>query len=426
MRKIIACFLLVFCLTLPAAVWGDTPPGGAAPEGAPSAPGLAPPLTLLAPPTDPENFAFLYFGDIQVVESSEADYTAWGELAASAVRRHPGVAFALQGGDIAESGIDRGQWDAFFAAAAALGDLAFFPTIGNHESNFPGGKPELYLELFDLPAGGPEGFNEEFYSFDYGNIHVVSLNSWVFSGEQKLTEADFRRVDDWLAADLAASDATWKIAFTHVPLLAVHSDTTAIKTREHWEGIFQKYGVDLCFVGHQHVYSRLRPLTGGVVDYEDGITYIMGNSGQKFYSSADETLAERTIYNIATYQLARVSGDALTVQTFDIDGNELDYVELSPRETALTRAEFVEALWRAAGEPAGGAGEAGVTGAASGAGAATYPYKDVAPGNEAVAWAYERGYMVGYGGGLFGPDDRMSKGQIASVRGRMTRDSLIF
>lgn len=288
-------------------------------------------------------FAFLYFGDIQVTQSAGEDYAAWARLVSGALAGRPGTAFALQGGDIVESGIDRAQWDSFFSEAApALNGTPFFPVNGNHESNFLSGKPELYLELFDLPKNGPQGFVEEFYSFDYANAHFVMLNSWIFSGEQTMTEDDYRAVDEWIASDLSKSDATWKIAVTHVPVYAVHSDVTSDKMRERWAPIFERYGIDLCFVGHQHVYSRLKPLTDGAEDYEDGVTYIMGNSGLKFYDSADESLAERTIYNVPTYQLAEVDGGALTVRTFGADGNELDFISLEPRASKpLTRGSFV-------------------------------------------------------------------------------------
>ena len=141
-------------------------------------------------------------------------------------------------------------------------------------------------------------------------------------------------INSWVENDLRASNAKWKIVLTHVPVYAIHSDTTADKAKENWAPIFEREGVNLVFVGHQHVYSRLKPLTNGSVDYENGVTYIMGNSGLKHYSSADETLAERTIYNIPTYQFVAADGDSLTVQTFDAAGNELDFIALSPRKAA--------------------------------------------------------------------------------------------
>ena len=43
------------------------------------------------------------------------------------------------------------------------------------------------------------------------------------------------------------------------------------------------------FCGHQHVYVRSYPLRAGQIDYENGITCVVGNAGQKFYSNAEPT-----------------------------------------------------------------------------------------------------------------------------------------
>ncbi|MDR2355138.1 MAG: metallophosphoesterase [Clostridiales Family XIII bacterium] len=378
----------------------------------------------LAPPRDPESFAFLYLGDIQIVESAEADYAAWEALARNALSRNPDLAFALQGGDIVESGIDAAQWEAFFAAAdRALGDLPFFPTNGNHESNFLSGKPELYLELFELPGNGPAGFLEEFYSFDYGSVHVLVLNSWIFSGEQNLTEDALAVLDAWIAADLASASARWKIAVTHVPIYAVHSDTAADKARERWAPIFEKYGLDLCFVGHQHVYSRLKPLTDGAEDIVDGVTYIMGNSGRKFYDSADETLAARTVYNTANYQIVRVDGGALTVQSFDAAGAELDFAALTPRgERTLTRGAFVADFLPDARLLGYGGGEMGLDDAITNEQAATFLWRKAGSpatdgGEAAVPWA-RPAWAWAAARGLFAnanPKDIVSRAQAARI-----------
>jgi Calcineurin-like phosphoesterase./S-layer homology domain. len=217
----------------------------------------------------------------------------------------------------------------------------------------------------------------------------------VFSGEQRLTDAQLTELDAWVEADLVKSAATWKIVLTHVPIYEVHSDRTATAAREHWLPLFEKYGVSLMLVGHQHVYSRLKPLTDGAEDYADGIVQIMGNSGQKHYSSADETLAERTIYYTPTYQVLSVDGDSLTVQTFDGDGTELDYTTLTPRSATVTRAEFVSALYRAAGSPTAPNAN---------------PFSDVPSDSEhadALAWAAENGIVNGVGGGKFEPTSRI-------------------
>jgi len=139
----------------------------------------------------------------------------------------------------------------------------------------------------------------------------------------------------------------------------VHSDADGLAAQEHWAEIFEKGGVTLSLVGHQHVYSRLKPMTKGRPDYQDGITQIMVNSGLKYYSSADETYAERTVYATPAYLLARIDGDSMTVQCFDIDGNELDFIELSSR-TALSRGDFVAKIMPEAVLLGYGGGEMGL------------------------------------------------------------------
>ena len=356
-----------------------------------------------------ESFSFMYFGDIQVANSAATEFAAWGKLANGAYERNPAAAFALQGGDIVESGINTEQWAMFTENASdVLSRIPFMPTNGNHESNFLSGKPELYLDTFTLPQNGPEGFKEEFYSFDYGNAHITILNDWVFSGEQRLTEEQLSELDAWVESDLVSSAAPWKIVVTHVPIYAIHSDTTANRAREHWAPLFEKYGVSLVLVGHQHVYSRLKPLTDGEVDYENGVTYIMGNSGQKHYSSADETLAERTIYNTTNYQIISIDGRTATVQTYDSGGNELDYTALTPRTIgSITRAEYIAALYRAAGSP-----EASLAS----------PFSDVAEDSqyaEAIAWASEIGIVNGVGGGMFDPITNIRAEHVSLVLARL-------
>ena len=354
--------------------------------------------------------SFLYMGDVQVARSAEEEFAAWGARLEELARLHPELAFAMLGGDIVESGISAGQWDSFLDAASPVcSGIPLMPTNGNHESNFAGsGKPELYLDVFSLPENGPAGFEEECYSFDYADCHVLVLNSWIYSGEQGLDQEDYDAVNDWIADDLARSTADWQIVVTHVPVYAVHSDRTATELRENWAPIFERYGVDMVFEGHQHVYSRSYPLYEGRVDYENGITYIMGVSGAKFYDSADETLAERTIYNTAVYQLVQVNAASLTVRTLDGEGNELDYCAAVRREVSVSRGEYLETLWRGAGRP--DAGDAAV-------------FTDVPGGTElarAAAWAVRRGLVLGYGDGRFGPEDSVTREQIALIQSRAT------
>ena len=349
-----------------------------------------------------EAVTFAYMGDVQTAGVMEEDYALWGELCAALYERNPELSFAVLGGDLVNSGISPKMFDCFFQnASPVFSQVPLYSTVGNHESNIPGGKPELFRDYFAFPTNGPEGFAEEFFSLDVGNVHLLVLNDWIFSGEQNLSEADFARVADWIRFDLAASTADWQVVVLHVPVYEVHSDTRATAVREAWGGIFEDYGVDLVFEGHQHVYSRCYPMYRERIDYEKGVTYIMGVAGSKFYDSSDETLAERVVYNTATYELVRTDGDTMTVQAVDLMGNELDYAVIPQRSVRVTRGEYVETLWKAAGSPAP---------------QSTSPFTDT--DSEAVTWAYELGLVQGCGGGRFIPEMQITEEQIGIILDR--------
>jgi hypothetical protein len=389
-------------------------------------------------------FSFLYMGDIHMGEGS-AD--AWSAFHDGAYKRNPGVSFGVFGGDLVDSGFNLEEWQSLLNdASSVFSKIPLMPTNGNHESNFPGGKPAFYLDMFDLPQNGPEGFEEEFYSYDYGNCHITVMNSWVFSGEQKVTESDYKKISNWLIEDLAASRAVWKIVVMHHPVYTLASDKVADAVRKNWAPLFEQCGVSLILCGHQHVYSRSYPMTNGQIDYADGITTVMGNASQKFYSSADETFQAKTICNVSNYQIVRIDGETLTVQSYDADGNELDYCSLKPRSLSgapavftdvpndawyapavnyaaqrglmsgtsesvfspdmpLTRAMASVLLYRLAGLPKTTAN-------------AAETFSDVTPGAwyiPAVSWLSANGVMSGTGGGLFSPDALLTREQLAAA-----------
>ena len=70
--------------------------------------------------------------------------------------------------------------------------------------------------------------------------------------------------------------------------------------------------------------------------------------------------------------------------------------------SACTRAQIVTILYRLEGSPA----------------ASANPFRDVVSGSyyeNAVAWAAEHGIVAGYGSGLFGPNDRITREQLAAI-----------
>ncbi|MDR3149970.1 MAG: metallophosphoesterase family protein, partial [Oscillospiraceae bacterium] len=284
-------------------------------------------------PQRSESFSFLYFGDIQVVSNMAAELSAWSALAQTAYNSNPGAAFGMIGGDIVESGLDSANWSAFLnAAEPVFSQIPLMPVNGNHESNHPGGKPLAYTDVFALPKNGPAGFEEEFYSFNYGDAHITVVNTHVYSGEQGLSGADYDAIKEWIREDIASSRAKWKMVALHHPVYAVANDGVSALVLQNWAPVFEETGVDVVFEGHQHVYARSMPLYQGQVDYENGIVYIMGVSGSKFYSTANENLMARVIYNQSCYQAVEADGDTLSISTYSASGALLDSISLSARE----------------------------------------------------------------------------------------------
>ena len=135
-----------------------------------------------------------------------------------------------------------------------LRNTVMWSTRGNHERN-----ANVYYDIYDFPkngeAGGMASGSEAYYSFDYANIHFISLDSYISnrsSNGAMLT---------WLENDLASTTQKWIIAIWHHPPYSKgshDSDTEArmIEMRQNAVPILEDYGVDLILSGHSHSYER--------------------------------------------------------------------------------------------------------------------------------------------------------------------------
>ena len=136
-----------------------------------------------------------------------------------------------------------------------------WPTLGNHDGTAPTRRhiPGPYYDIFTLPKRAKPAASrpgtEAYYSFDYGNIHFVCLESY---RDQPLAR---RRDADVAAADLAANTRPWIVAFWHHPPYSKgshDSDAEIELVRDAAERvpILENVGVDLVLAGHSHSYER--------------------------------------------------------------------------------------------------------------------------------------------------------------------------
>ncbi|MEI6915659.1 MAG: metallophosphoesterase family protein [Armatimonadota bacterium] len=153
------------------------------------------------------------------------------------------------------------QTNVFSIYATFMHKSTFWPGLGNHDVD-QASDPSLdipYFRNFTLPAngecGGVASLTEKYFSFDYGNIHVIELDS------QTSSRLSTGEMAEWLRRDLAANRSMWTIAYWHHPPYTHgthNSDTDAQSTqiRENLLPILEQGGVDVVLCGHSHVYER--------------------------------------------------------------------------------------------------------------------------------------------------------------------------
>ena len=133
-------------------------------------------------------------------------------------------------------------------------------TQGNHDRT-----GNAYYPVFELPTmgegGGTPSGTEEYYSFDYSNIHLVCLNSEITSLSSNVNSPMYV----WLQDDLANTNQDWIIAYFHHPPYTKGSHDSdnfndssgrLFYMREIALPILEAGGTDLVLSGHSHSYER--------------------------------------------------------------------------------------------------------------------------------------------------------------------------
>lgn len=213
-------------------------------------------------------------------------------------------------GDLAYDDGTIGQYEdnVFGVYADLFKNIPFFPASGNHDYKTMNGAP--FREVFNLP--GDNG--EKWYSYDYGRVHFVALD----------TEADYRTQAAWLDEDLAASSAPWTIVYMHKPPYSSGAHGSDLSLRNKLAPVLKRHGVQLVLSGHDHNYERMIPQFGTayVVTGGGGIgTKSVGNSSFTAFSE-----------DVIHFVYVEVGVDVLVLHAIDATGREFDSMVV-PRES---------------------------------------------------------------------------------------------
>jgi len=136
-----------------------------------------------------------------------------------------------------------------YAALLAAG-VKFQASLGNHD------RP-------DQVSYKPYNMNgQRYYTYARSNVRFFALDSTLMDRKQL----------EWLDATLKDAREPWKICYFHHPL---YSDAgrhgSSVDLRLLLEPIFLRYGVNVVFSGHDHVYERVEP--------QKGIYYFVSGAG---------------------------------------------------------------------------------------------------------------------------------------------------
>ena len=175
--------------------------------------------------------------------------------------------------------------------------VEFYAVLGNHDiSN------ERFYKLFNM--GG-----QQYYTYRKGNVRFFALDS-NYMTPQELT---------WLEKELQNAGSDWRICYFHHPLYSSGSfHGSATELRLLLEPLFVKYGVQVVFAGHEHVYERVKP--------QKGITYFTeGASGELRKGNLRKTDLTAVGYDQdRSFMLVEVAGDELYFQTVSRTGQTVD------------------------------------------------------------------------------------------------------
>lgn len=276
-------------------------------------------------------------------DSQSSDYSIWAATAQPAWQRNQDAQFFINMGDLVDNGQDHYQWNAWFDVVGdMIARIPVVPLLGNHETYDKDWKvrmPEAYLHLFALPRIDREKYQNQFYSFDYGDVHFVVLNT------QSQELADFEPSLDedevaWFKEDMAKTTKKWKIVLMHKDPLQ-YGFANRPEPREEgfspegrlWMPLFDQYGVDAVLSAHLHTYRDRGHIRNFQRDESGPLYLITGVAGNVQYPglwkqhSLDEYVAPQP--ETDNYMTLEATDDSLTFRSFLPDGQLLEEKSIS-------------------------------------------------------------------------------------------------
>ncbi|HEX9895304.1 MAG TPA: metallophosphoesterase [Gemmatimonadales bacterium] len=183
--------------------------------------------------------------------------------------------------------------------------VEFYAALGNHDD-----PNQRFYKPFHLDG-------KRYRSFKKENATFLVLDSNYLDPEQV----------KWLEDELKAAGGGWKIPYFHHPLYTTARRGPELELREILEPLFLKYGVEVVFSGHEHIYERMKP--------QKGIHYFTAGGSAKLRRGDTRPNGVTEVGYAAdrTFMLVEIVGDTLHFQTVTRTGKTVDQGIIKRRVT---------------------------------------------------------------------------------------------
>ena len=235
------------------------------------------------------------------------------------------------------------QWRTWLDSIKPLSArIPLAPTLGNHEMytlDWKMREPRAYLNYFDVPSNGNTTFDRHYYSYDYGDVHYVVLDTQLYESTHEdnhdVHHPDLYDVQvQWLRQDLASNTKKWTVVLMHRdPFQYAFNRPGASRAAGFDEEgvlfmpIFDEFNVDLVLSAHLHSYRN----RGHVRNFErdaSGPLYILtgiaGDARRPNWQQHPLDVYVAPDREKNNYMTMTVTPNRLVVRAFLADGTQID------------------------------------------------------------------------------------------------------
>jgi predicted phosphodiesterase len=175
--------------------------------------------------------------------------------------------------------------------------VKFYASLGNHDN-----QSNRFYKFYNMDG-------QRFYTYVKKDVRFFVLDTDFLDPPQRT----------WIENALKSATEPWKICYFHHPLYSDgKTHGSSVDLRVILEPLFLKYGVNVVFSGHDHIYERIKP--------QKGIYYFVSGSGGQL-RKGDTRSSQMNAFSYdqdQTFMLVEIANDDLSFATVTRTGAVVD------------------------------------------------------------------------------------------------------